>query len=201
MNGSKNTNPFGKYEIPLCIQRMWRNVGDWCVSRFRVSREEGFLCTLVQQRNNNDSRGLLLLNRLVFFTQRRTGCNTNSNLQLGQREQEHLCGKQAHRGGEEVGVWSMGRADTSSWSETTFTAPHDFFDAATLYVQQADQHVVHCSWQMGQNQAGFQLGFGNHELLLMWKCMATNERSNLSNEEEFVHLDGVEETDRVVAVL
>jgi hypothetical protein len=31
--------------------------------------------------------------------------------------------------------------------------------------------------------------------------MATNERSNLSNEEEFVHLDGVEETDRVVAVL
>jgi hypothetical protein len=53
----------------------------------------------VQQRNNNDCRGLLLLNRLVFFTQRRTGCNTNSDLQLGQREQEHLCAKQAHRGG------------------------------------------------------------------------------------------------------
>jgi hypothetical protein len=54
---------------------------------------------------------------------------------------------------------------------------------------------------MGQNQAGFQLEFGNHELLLMWKCMATNERCNLSNEEESVHLDGVEETDHVVAVL
>jgi hypothetical protein len=54
---------------------------------------------------------------------------------------------------------------------------------------------------MGQNQAGFQLGFGNRELLLMWKCMATNERNNLSNEEESVHLDGVEETDHVVAVL
>jgi hypothetical protein len=95
----------------------------------------------------------------------------------------------------------MGRTDTSSRPETIFTAPHGFFDAATLYVQQADQHVVHCSSQMGQNQAGFQLGFGNHELLTDVEVHGNNEPSNLSNEEESVHLDGVEEVDHVVGVL
>ncbi len=54
---------------------------------------------------------------------------------------------------------------------------------------------------MGQNQAGFQLGFGNHELLTDVEVHGNNEPSNLSNEEESVHLDGVEEVDHVVGVL
>jgi len=54
---------------------------------------------------------------------------------------------------------------------------------------------------MGQNQAGFQLGFGNRELLTDVEVHGNNEPSNLSNQEESVHLDGVEEVDHVVGVL
>ncbi len=57
----------------------------------------------------------------------------------------------------------------------------NFFHATTLYAQQTNQHVVHCSLQMGQNQQRFQLGFENHELLIDVQVHGNNEQNNLSN--------------------